>query len=176
MMQSKVATAVDANLIVMGSHRRQPSCVMFSWAPQSSCKSSAPARVAVLMVNNEVAQGYTSVLNAHWICLTHQQTLCLPQRSLGMLDDAQIYNRSYSFDAIAKSKLALADVTEERIVPMLRLNSSEAISELQDCLTSLSSRRGRMFVLCRGGRSSPSHIQGNRRDWTRASCGRTHGR
>ena len=131
---TKVATAVDANLIVMGSHRRQLLRDVFVGTTIE--RVIRTGTWPVLMVNKEVAQAYTSVLTALDLSDTSANALS-SAKALGILDDARI-TIVHAFDAIAKSKLALADVTEERISAYVETEQQRATSELQDCLTSLS--------------------------------------
>lgn len=130
----QVATAGDANLIVMGSHRKQLLRDVFVGTTIE--RVIRTGTWPVLMVNSEAAQAYASVLTA--LDLSDTSTNALSSASaLGILDATRL-TVVHAFDAIAKSKLALADVPEDRISAYVETEQQRATSELKSFLTSLS--------------------------------------
>jgi WD40 repeat protein len=69
--------------------------------------------------------------------------------TLGILDNTPI-TVVHAFDAIAKSKLVLADVTEERVSAYVETEQQRATSELQSHLTSLSFDAGGTWLVTSG--------------------------
>ncbi|SFV33132.1 universal stress protein [Hyphomicrobium facile] len=130
----KVATAVNANLIVMGCHRKQLLRDVFVGTTIE--RVIRTGTWPVLMVNSEAAQAYGSVLIALDLSDTSTNALSCAS-ALGILDDARV-TVVHAFDAIAKSKLAFADVTDERISAYVETEQQRATSELQGYLTSRS--------------------------------------
>jgi universal stress protein E len=130
----KAAAAADANLIVMGSHRRQLLRDVFIGTTVE--RVIRTGTWPVLMVNTEVAQVYINVLAALDLSATSTNALA-SAIALGILNDARM-TVAHAFDAIAKSKLALADISEERISAYVESERRRAASELQECLSSLS--------------------------------------
>ena len=130
----QVATAVDANLIVMGSHRKQLLRDVFVGTTIE--RVIRTGTWPVLMVNTEPAQPYASVLAALDLSDASANALC-SARALGLLETPRL-TVAHAFDAMAKSKLALADVPKGRISAYVEEEQQRARSELQSYLTSLS--------------------------------------
>lgn len=129
----KAAAAVGAHLIVMGSHRRQLLRDVFVGTTIERVIRGGAC--PVLMVNSEAAQPYARALAA--IDLSDTSANALSSASgLGILDNTHL-TVAHAFSAIAKSKLALADVPRERITAYVETEQQRATTELQSYLTSL---------------------------------------
>jgi len=130
----RAATAMNPDLIVMGSHRRQLLRDVFvgTTVERVIRTGSWP----VLMVNTEVLRPYDHVLAALDLSEASAEAL-RSAHTLGLLEGVRL-TVAHAFDAIAKSKLALADASKERIMTYVEQERRLASSELQNFIKSLS--------------------------------------
>lgn len=129
----KMAHAASSDLIVMGSHRKQLLRDVFVGTTIERVVREGP--FPVLMVNTEAALPYHTLLAALDMSEASAQALRAAQK-LGFLKDVRRIV-VHAFYAMAKSKLALADVPSERIAAYVEEERSRADAELKSFIEGL---------------------------------------
>lgn len=128
----RTAGEISADLIVMGTHRKQVLRDIFVGTTIE--RVIRTGNRPVLMVNLDVGS-YASVLAAVDLSDASAEAV-RSARSLGLLDGARL-TVVHAFDAAAKPKMVLADVDEERIGAYVEQERGRATTELQTFMTSL---------------------------------------
>jgi nucleotide-binding universal stress UspA family protein len=105
------ARSSAADLIVMGSHRKQLLLDIFIGTTIERVVRAGP--IPVLMVNTEPARPYAKVVAAVDISEASAHAL-RSAKALGFLDNVEL-TVAHAFEAPAKSKLFIADVPKERV-------------------------------------------------------------
>lgn len=130
----RTAGTVSADVIVMGTHRKQVLRDIFVGTTIE--RVIRTGNWPVLMVNADVGDPYANVLAA--VDLSDASADAVrAARSLGFLDQVSL-TVVHAFDAAAKPKMVLADVEEDRIGAYVEQERQRATTELQTFMTSLS--------------------------------------
>jgi len=130
----RTAAAMTADLIVMGSHRKQLLRDIFVGTTIERVIRSGTW--PVLMVNTEAASSYSNVLAALDLSDASAEAV-RAARALGLLDNVRL-TVAHAFDAVAKTKMGLADVPRDRIRAYIEEERQRSTVELQGFMTSLS--------------------------------------
>jgi universal stress protein E len=129
----QIATDNDANLIVMGSHRRRILRDFFvgttiEWV---MCTGHHP----VLMVNTEPKGSYRRIVVASDMSETSANAL-VSAKSLGLLDDANV-SLVHAFEPLAKGRMIFAKPERRKIEQHAGDEASEVRRKLTDFLAEL---------------------------------------
>jgi nucleotide-binding universal stress UspA family protein len=129
----RIAATMSADLIVMGTYRRQllRDIIVGTTIERVIRTGSWP----VLMANNET-HPYANVMAAVDQSAASADAVRAAV-TLGLLANARV-TVVHAFDAIAKSKLYLADVPKDHIEAYVEEERKRSVAELQDFMTSLS--------------------------------------
>jgi nucleotide-binding universal stress UspA family protein len=128
----RTAESMSSDLIVMGAHRKQLLRDIFVGTTIERVVRTGPC--PVLMVNNEAAHPYSRVLAAVHISDVSAHAV-RSARALGFLDNVHV-TILHAFEALAKSKLSMAGVPEERIDAHVEQERLRASAELATFLQS----------------------------------------
>ena len=128
----RAAESTSADLIIMGAHRKQLLRDIFVGTTIERVVRTGPC--PVVMVNNDGAHPYSRVLAA--VDMSDISAHAMQSaRALGFLDKANL-TVVHAFEALAKSKLFLADVPKERIDAYVGQEQLRASEELATFLQS----------------------------------------
>lgn len=129
----RTATSAFSDLIVMGAHRKQLLRDIFVGTTIERVVRTGPC--PVLMVNNEAAHPYSRLLAAVDMSDVSAHAM-RSAKALGFLNNAHV-TAVHAFEALAKSKLFLADVPKDRIDAYVDEEQLRASAELVTFLQSL---------------------------------------
>jgi universal stress protein E len=128
----RTAESVSANLLVMGTHRKQLLRDIFVGTTIERVVRTGPC--PVLMVNKEAAHSYSRVLAAVDMSDISAHAV-RSARALGFSEYAHL-TVVHAFEALAKGKLFMADVPKERIDDYVAQERQRASAELATFLQS----------------------------------------
>jgi nucleotide-binding universal stress UspA family protein len=169
---ARVAMACAADLIVMGSHRKQLLRDIFVG---TSIERVARLRVApVLMVNTEPAGAYQRGLAAIDLS-THSEYALQTARALGVLPRSQVVV-VHAFQAIAKGKMRYAEVAPDAIVQHVAQSAQDSRLELAGFLDALPGGGKHYAVRIKEGRPADVIIDVANAEEADAVVVGTHGR
>jgi universal stress protein E len=129
----QVATGNDADLIAMGSHRRQILRDVFVGTTIERVMRTG--HHPVLMVNADLKGSYRRVLVATDMSEASANALSTA-KSLGLLDGAYV-SLVHAFEPLAKSMMIYANIEREKIEEQVAHETSEVRRDLADFVTRL---------------------------------------
>jgi nucleotide-binding universal stress UspA family protein len=130
----RTASAKNADLIVMGSHRKQLLRDVFVGTTIE--RVIRTGTWPVLMVNTEAALSYANLLVALDLSEASAEAL-RSAHALGFLDGVRL-TVAHAFDPLAKSMMTLADVSKDGIRAYVEEERQRATSELNTFIRSFS--------------------------------------
>jgi len=126
----EAAKGIDADLIVMGSHRKRFRDLFLGTTVERVIRE---ASVPVLMVNTD--EPYETIMIAADLSAASAEAVTSAAR-LGFLSMGQVAV-VHAFDAVAKSKLALAQAPKDRVSMYVKEEQQKALAKLKDFMRSV---------------------------------------